>query len=67
MSTIVKVCSHQAKEKLRKLIGHKAQGYFSWDREGAWYECPPHLLQNALKIDGIKLAKIKPDLVPNTH
>ena len=50
MPTIVRVGSHTAREKPHTRIGHKTQGYFSWNREGAWYECPSEMSQDALKL-----------------
>jgi len=63
MKSIVKVCSHRAREKLHCLVGI-TQGYFSWHREGSWYECPADKLEQALTIKGVKTARWKDDLRP---
>jgi hypothetical protein len=63
MKTIVRVTSHRARQKLQRLVG-RTQGYFSWDRDGSWYECPPDKLEQALTIKGIRRAKWKDDLRP---
>jgi hypothetical protein len=63
MKTIVRVLSHRAREKLHRLIG-ETPGYFSWHREGSWYECPPDKLDQAVKIKGIRRARWRDDLRP---
>lgn len=62
MNELVKVGSHRAREKLARLLGYLPPGYYSWRREGEWYEVPHDTLAEALAIKGITRAKRKSDL-----
>lgn len=52
-SLIIKVQSHRALNKLHKLLQRKPQSYFSFYRNGYWYEVTP------VELEKVKAAKIK--------
>ena len=63
MKSIVRVTSHRARKNLQQLVG-RTQGYFSWDRQGSWYECPLDKVEQVLAIKGIRRSRWKNDLRP---
>ena len=63
MTELVRVSSHRAREKLAQLLGYLPPGFFSFRREGEWYEVPHDKVAEAIAIKGIHRAKRRPDLM----
>jgi hypothetical protein len=56
---LVRVNSHRARERLYRLLGKPARGYFSFRFKGEFREVPESKIVEALKIKGISKTRRK--------
>ena len=54
----VKITSHRSRDRLESVLGYVPCAYFSFRKDGEWYEIPDEQSQKVLRIKGIVKSKL---------